>query len=81
MQLMSFGSFLSLATGSPYKFAIIYSMGNVIALTGYVLLLCRTGFLTGFAQQFKNMVDEERRLTTLVFASSLAGCFVFSLIF
>ena len=29
--------------------------------------------MTGFKQQLKNMVDEERRLTSLVFFSSLAG--------
>lgn len=57
--MLSFGSFLSLATGSPFKFALIYSFGNIIALIGYWLNnKFRTGFLTGFKQQLKNMVDE-----------------------
>ena len=35
MQILSFGSFLSLATGSPAKFAIMYSLGNIVALAAY----------------------------------------------
>ena len=32
IQILSFGAFLSLATGNPAKFALIYSFGNILAL-------------------------------------------------
>jgi len=32
LQFLSFGALISVATGSPAKFAIIYSLGNVLAL-------------------------------------------------
>jgi hypothetical protein len=34
IQMMSFGSFLSAVAGSPAKFAILYSFGNIVALVG-----------------------------------------------
>jgi hypothetical protein len=37
--MLSFGSFIGLAKGSPFKFAIIYSFGNVIALIGYIFII------------------------------------------
>ena len=40
ISIISLGSFLGVATGKPEKFAIMYSLGNVIALMG-------TGFLVG----------------------------------
>lgn len=35
IQILSFGSILSIATGNPAKFAIIYSVGNVLTLAAY----------------------------------------------
>jgi hypothetical protein len=35
--MMSFGSFLSAVAGSPFKFALLYSSGNIIALVGYLV--------------------------------------------
>jgi hypothetical protein len=35
IQLLSFGAFLGVLTGSPAKFAIIYSVGNILSLVGY----------------------------------------------
>ena len=32
IQLMSFGSFISLAAGSPAKFAILFSFGTIISI-------------------------------------------------
>ena len=32
IQILSFGSFLGILKGSPEKFAITYTMGNIIAL-------------------------------------------------
>ena len=35
IQILSFGAFLSLATGNPAKFAIVYSIGNLLAFAAY----------------------------------------------
>lgn len=35
LQILSFGAILSIATGNPAKFAVIYSLGNVLALAAY----------------------------------------------
>jgi hypothetical protein len=35
LQILSFGAILSIATGNPAKFAIIYSLGNVLSLAAY----------------------------------------------
>lgn len=32
LQILSFGAILSIATGNPAKFAVIYSLGNILAL-------------------------------------------------
>lgn len=32
LEILSFGAILSVATGNPAKFAIIYSIGNVLTL-------------------------------------------------
>jgi hypothetical protein len=37
IEILSFGSLLSIVTGNPAKFAIIYSFGNVLALAAYFL--------------------------------------------
>jgi hypothetical protein len=37
IQILSFGAFLSLATGNPAKFAIVYSLGNILAFAAYIL--------------------------------------------
>lgn len=37
IQLLSFGSFIGVVTGNPTKFAIIYSLGNILSLVGYIL--------------------------------------------
>jgi hypothetical protein len=37
MQILSFGAFLSLATGNPAKFAVIYSIGNILAFAAYLI--------------------------------------------
>ena len=58
IQFLSFGAFISVVTGNPAKFAIIYSFGNVLALAAYIFIYIRTGFLIGFRQQFKNMIDK-----------------------
>lgn len=32
LEILSFGAILSIATGNPAKFALIYSMGNILTL-------------------------------------------------
>lgn len=39
IEILSFGSLLSIATGNPAKFAVIYSFGNVLALSAYMICL------------------------------------------
>ncbi|KAL4441717.1 hypothetical protein ABPG74_008714 [Tetrahymena malaccensis] len=68
-------SFLSFLPGkSIYATATLYSIGNVISITG-------TAFLVGFQKQFKNMKDKTRLVTTLVFLASLTMTFVSVFVF
>ncbi|KAL4488939.1 hypothetical protein ABPG72_005726 [Tetrahymena utriculariae] len=68
-------SFLSFLPGkSLYATATLYSIGNVISITG-------TAFLVGFQRQLKNMKDKTRLVTTLVFLSSLTMTFVSVFVF
>ncbi|KRX10879.1 hypothetical protein PPERSA_03096 [Pseudocohnilembus persalinus] len=64
LQLLSFGQLISALTGHPERFAITYTLGNIIAV-------CGTGFIVGFKQQFENMRNEERKITSLIFISSM----------
>lgn len=48
----------------PRKFAILYSMGNILSLAS-------TGFLTGFGRQLKNMFHGTRFVATCVYLGSL----------
>lgn len=38
LEILSFGAILSIATGNPAKFAIIYSLGNILTLAAYTCL-------------------------------------------
>jgi hypothetical protein len=71
---MSFGAIIGVATGSPAKFALAYSVGNVLSL-------CGTGFLMGFQAQLQRMLDEDRRLCSLVFLGALVATFVSAIFF
>lgn len=60
-----FCSFLSsLMWTRPTKFAILYTMGNLLALGS-------TGFLTGFMAQFKGMMKGTRVVASCVYLGSL----------
>lgn len=48
----------------PTKFAMLYSIGNLLSLAS-------TGFLTGFGRQFKNMFHGTRFVATCVYLGSL----------
>ncbi|KAN0066548.1 hypothetical protein ACQY0O_000642 [Thecaphora frezii] len=58
-----------LFTGSLTSFAILYSLGVVISLTG-------TGFLLGFMKQFKQMFAKVRIVFTLAMMASFAMVWV-----
>jgi hypothetical protein len=65
-----FCSFLSsLVFLKPTKFAILYSLGNILSLTS-------TGFLMGFWSQLKNMFKSHRLLATLVYLAAMVATLV-----
>ncbi len=66
LNVISIGSFLKLLTGNPSKFAIVYSLGNLLQLFG-------TAFLVGFQSQLKNMWDLKRRYPVIIFLISTAA--------
>jgi len=35
LEILSFGALFSIATGNPAKFAIVYSLGNILTLAAY----------------------------------------------
>jgi len=55
--------------GQLGSFAVLYGMGTLISLAG-------TGFLIGFASQFKLMFKPVRIVATVVFLASIALIFV-----
>ena len=60
-----FCSFLSsLMWTCPTKFAILYTMGNILSLGS-------TGFLTGFVAQAKNMFKGTRLVATCVYLGAM----------
>jgi hypothetical protein len=46
-----------------------------------MISLSRTGFLIGFQRQFKSMIDEKRKMTSIIFGSALLGTLISALIF
>lgn len=62
---MSFKFFVELVEGYPVPFALNYSFGNVLSLAS-------SWFLCGPKAQFKNMMDDRRRLTSITYLSCLA---------
>ncbi|KAI9173222.1 hypothetical protein H9P43_007353 [Blastocladiella emersonii ATCC 22665] len=67
--LISFLSFLSVATGNIIGFAILYTFGNVTSLMS-------TSFLTGPAKQLKGMFDTKRRIASIVYLGALVTTLV-----
>lgn len=71
--LITFGSFslfIELVEGNPIPFAMTYTLGNIMSLLS-------STFLCGPKSQFKSMFHKKRRVTTIVYLSTL----FFSLIF
>merc|ERR1711865_1329807 len=74
--LLAFGSFFRVArclAGDCVNFALIYSLGNVIAL-------CATFFLMGPCSQLKTMFDSTRRIATIVFLCAIVCTITFALL-
>mmetsp|Transcript_26790 Transcript_26790/g.40247 ORF Transcript_26790/g.40247 Transcript_26790/m.40247 type:complete len:189 (-) Transcript_26790:1529-2095(-) len=72
--IMSFNFFDELRdNGNPVPFVIFYTLGNVISLLASM-------FLCGFKTQFKRMFDDTRKVTTIVYLSTLVAsiiiCFI-----
>mmetsp|Transcript_19383 Transcript_19383/g.23092 ORF Transcript_19383/g.23092 Transcript_19383/m.23092 type:complete len:186 (+) Transcript_19383:108-665(+) len=61
---LSFSFFVRLLEGNPLPFVFLYSAGNIISLLSSM-------FLCGPSRQFKNMFDEKRKVTTIVYLSAL----------
>lgn len=61
---LSMGSFNDMLTGKNNKFALTYTIGNIIGLAG-------TSFLVGPLQQLRNMADKSRLVTSCIFIGSL----------
>lgn len=66
---MSFKFFVELVEGYPVPFALNYSFGNILSLMS-------SCFLCGPRKQFKNLFDEKRRQTSILYLSCLASTLV-----
>lgn len=64
IEVVSLGSMFGLFTGNPTRYALSFTLGNILSLVG-------TGFLLGFKRQAKSAFDEKRRITTIVYFSSM----------
>jgi hypothetical protein len=63
---MSFKFFVQLIEGYPVPFALNYSFGNILSLAS-------SCFLCGPRRQFKNLFDERRRQTSIIYLSCLGS--------
>jgi len=66
---LSFSFFLDLIAGNPLPFVFLYTIGNVISLLSSM-------FLCGPRRQFKNMFDDKRKTTTIVYLSALISAII-----
>ena len=53
------------------KFGIFFTLGNIIAILGYLPSLFRTTFLTGFHSQFKKMTKDTRLPATIFYFGAM----------
>lgn len=60
----SFSRFMELVEGNPYPFILYYTVGNICALLASV-------FLCGPKRQFKSMFHETRKVTAIVYLSTI----------
>ncbi|CDJ42351.1 hypothetical protein, conserved [Eimeria tenella] len=66
LSAVSMGAFNDMLLGKNNKFAVTYTIGNIIGLAG-------TSFLVGPIQQFRNMADKSRLVTSCIFVGSLVA--------
>jgi len=73
MSFMSFRLIIKLIEGNPAPFVFLYSSGNLLSL-------CSSGFLSGPKRQMQYMFDDKRKMTSIVYLSSLGTsitvCFI-----
>ena len=73
MTFMSFRLFIKLVAGNPAPFVFLYTSGNILGLMSSM-------FLSGPKRQFKNMFDEKRQTTSIIYlvslSCSIAVCFI-----
>jgi hypothetical protein len=73
MSFMSLRLIFKLVEGNPAPFVFLYTSGNLLSLLS-------STFLSGPKRQFKNMFDEKRRTTSIVYLSTLGTsvvvCFI-----
>jgi len=69
ISLLSFGSFTQLVLGHPFKFALLYSLGNIISLLS-------TMFLVGPQAQWERMKSPSRWVASVIYLSSLTATLV-----
>lgn len=64
IDLLSFGSMVGLLTGNPTRFALTYTLGNILSIIG-------SGFLMGFKRQIKGMFEKKRWICATIYAVSM----------
>ncbi len=69
----SFNYFEDLIAGNPVPFVIIYTLGNIMSLLSSM-------FLCGPKRQVQRMFDDKRKITTIVYLSTLAASIIICLI-
>eukprot|EP00933_Yihiella_yeosuensis_P014698 TRINITY_DN13066_c1_g1_i1.p1 TRINITY_DN13066_c1_g1~~TRINITY_DN13066_c1_g1_i1.p1 ORF type:complete len:193 (-),score=31.37 TRINITY_DN13066_c1_g1_i1:39-617(-) len=69
LQAASFGSVVRALMGHPGHFALVYTLGNMVAMTG-------TFFLAGPAKQMRNMTQKNRAKNSAVFIGAMLATLV-----
>jgi Got1/Sft2-like family len=69
--LLSVGSFKSLVKGTSMRFAVLYTLGNILSLMA-------TSFLVGPEKQIKQMFEKKRWLCTTIYLSLIVLTLVLS---
>lgn len=73
IDLLSFGSAIGLVTGSPTRFALSFTLSNI-------LMIAATGFLVGFKRQWKSICDKKRVMASSLFIGAMLMTLVSALI-
>lgn len=73
IDMLSLGSAFGLITGNNTRFALTYTLGNILSLAG-------TTFLFGFKRQLKSVFDKKRRIASSIFLASMVMTLVSALV-